>query len=51
MLKMTVRRFEKSAIETYNIAEKRVKLNSKALFHHKILNVFSDNIKLIDYYE
>ena len=33
----------------YNFVERRVKLNNRASFHRKILIVFTDNIRLINY--
>ena len=36
-------------MEAYNIVDWRVKLNNKITFHHKILLVFADNIRLIIY--
>ena len=49
VLKITFKRLKRNLIETYNIVERRVELNKKTPFHHKIFIVFADNIGLINY--
>ena len=47
-VKITFKWFQRSLIEAYNIAERRIKLNNKTTFHCKILIVFADNVRLIN---